>query len=118
MVQTMVQPVQRVQVLLRPKILELVKILSEEENLSLSKACSILVEAGLIAKGMIDPKAPPKLLREVEKEASPSTRSVLGVDVPQDRHTTVTKKTSDLDLTTEDLELLQKIKALKSVGLL
>ena len=112
----MVQPVQRVQVLLRPKILELVKILSEEENLSLSKACSILVEAGLIAKGMIDPKAPPKLLREVEKEASPSVRSVLGVDVPDNYNMTTTKRTTDIDQS--DLELLQKIKALKSVGLL
>jgi hypothetical protein len=109
-------PAQRVQVLLRPKVLDLVKVLAEEENLTLSKVCSQLIEAGLIAKGIIDPKAPPKLLREVEKEASPSVRAVLGVDVPDNYNMTTTKRTTDLS--TEDLELLQKLKALKSVGLL
>jgi hypothetical protein len=132
----MPSPTQRVQVLLRPKVLDLVKVLAEEESLTLSKVCSQLVEAGLIAKGLIDPKAPPKLLREVEKEASPSVRSILGVDVPYassanassanateanaaeavNYNMTTTKRTTDLS--TEDLELLQKLKALKSVGLL
>ena len=114
-------PAQRVQVLLRPKVLDLVKVLSEEENLTLSKVCSHLIEAGLIAKGVLDPKSPPPQLKQVEKEASPSVRSILGVDVPENLHaTTVTKRTvpdNDL-LSPDDLELLRKLKALKSVGLL
>jgi hypothetical protein len=129
-------PATRVQVLMRPKVLELVKVLAEEENLTLSKVCSQLVEAGLIAKGIIDPtptslmlrepKTPPPQLRQVEREASPSVRSILGVDVPyassanaakaDNYNMTTTRKTTDLS--TEDLELLQKLKALKSVGLL
>jgi hypothetical protein len=109
-------PATRVQVLMRPKVLELVKVLAEEENLTLSKVCSQLIEAGLIAKGIIDPKAPPPQLREVVREVSPSTRSVLGVDVPDNYTMTTTKRTTDLDQS--DLELLQKLKALKSVGLL
>ena len=109
-------PAQRVQVLLRPKVLDLVKVISEEENLTLSKVCSQLIEAGLLAKGVLDPKSPPPQLREVAREASPATRSILGVDVPDNYNMTTTKRTTDLD--PSDLELLQKLKALKSVGLL
>ena len=109
-------PAQRVQVLLRPKVLELVKVLAEEENLTLSKVCSHLIEAGLIAKGVLDPKSPPPQLRQVEREASPSVRSILGVDVPDNYNMTTTRKTTDLDQS--DLDLLHKLKALKSVGLL
>jgi hypothetical protein len=95
-------PAQRIQVLLKPKVLDIVKELSVELDLTLSKTVAMLVYEALEARGV---------------KVKPSSSVLTDIKVPDNiQHTTVTKKTTDID--PEDLELLQKLKALKSVGLL
>jgi hypothetical protein len=103
----MTPPAQRVQVLLKPAVLELVKQLSEAENLSLSKQVSQLVQEALEARGLYS--------RRVSRSREDSVGDFLR-EAAVNRNMTVTKKTTQLD--PEDIELLQKLKSLKSLGLL
>ena len=118
-------PVQRVQVLLRPRVLEAIKELSAEEDLTLSKTCSMLVEEALISRGLFN-KTTRRKEREEAQPAGQMAKDVVEAGLSHflqqavagsDTHmTTVEKKTEAID--DEDLELLKKLKALKSVGLL
>jgi DUF1009 family protein len=95
-------PAQRVQVLLKPKVLDIVKELGKELDLTLSKTVAMLVYEALETRGV---------------KVRPSSSVLTDIQVPEHiKQTTVTAKTTELD--PEDLELLQKLKALKSVGLL
>ena len=131
----MPSPTKRIQVLLRPRVLEVVEDLSEKEDFTLSKTVSMLVEEALISRGLFDKgyrtgnrealalqKEEQKLQTELEREEGlerdedgyffrPEEVSGLGKHV-----TLVAKKTQAID--DEDLALLKKIKALKDVGLL
>ena len=116
---------QRIQVLLKPEVLEVVKDLTEELDLTLSKTVSKLVEEALEARGTYSREQPRKR-KTVDNTASINRTDTLhssvltGIDLPQDiRQTTVTKKTQPLE--DNDLELLTKLKklqALEAAGLL
>jgi hypothetical protein len=104
-------PAQRVQVLLKPKVLEIVKELSVELDLTLSKTVAMLVYEALETRG-VKVKPSSSVLTDIK---IPST-DPLRFSVPDHiEHTTVTKKTEELD--PEDLDLLKKIKTLKTLGL-
>jgi hypothetical protein len=93
-------PAQRIQVLLKPDVLDTVKDLTEELDLTLSKTCSFLIEEALEARGKYSTKR--------------RTSSVIPDDLPKDiRQTTVVKKTQPLE--DSDLELLSKLKKLKAL---
>ena len=126
---------QRVQVLLRPTVLEIVKDIGEQEDLTLSKTVSMLVEEALISRGLFDKrykagnreavalqKEEQKLETELEREEGLERDEEGYFFRPEevsgsDKHVTlVARKTQQID--EEDLELLKKLKALKAVGLL
>ena len=93
---------QRVQVLLKPKALDIVKQLSEELDLTLSKTVSMLVYEALEARGV---------------KIRPSSSVLTDIQTPDNvTKTLVTKKTEELE--DSDLELLRKLKLLKNAGLL
>jgi hypothetical protein len=93
---------QRIQCLLKPRVLEIVKQLSEEMELTLSKTVALLVNEALEHRGhTIRPQ--PSVMKDI---------------VPTDNvtQTIVTKKTEELE--DSDLEMLRKLKLLKNAGLL
>ena len=96
------QPAQRIQVLLKPKVLEIVKQLSTELDLTLSKTVALLCYEALEARGV---------------KVKPSSSILTDIKIPDNiNNELITKKTEELD--PEDLELLRKLKLLKNVGLL
>ena len=104
---------QRIQVLLKPHLLEVVKTLSEEEDNTLSKTCAKLIEEALVARG----------ISTARKTTPPAPSIMESVVVPEGiTKTVVEKKTSELSgnnspLDVNDLELLHKLKALKELGI-
>jgi antitoxin component of RelBE/YafQ-DinJ toxin-antitoxin module len=134
---------QRVQVLLRPTVLEIVKDIGEQEDLTLSKTVSMLVEEALISRGLFDKrykagnreavalqKEEQKLETELEREeglerdaegyffrpeqVSGAPRTVSGKYV-----TLSAKKTTPLEPDEYDLLVkLKKLKALEEAGLI
>jgi hypothetical protein len=95
------QPAQRIQCLLKPKVLDIVKQLSEELDLTLSKTVALLVYEALENRGV---------------KVKPSSSVLTDIKVPDTvNKELITKKTEELD--PEDLDLLKKIKTLKTLGL-
>jgi hypothetical protein len=113
-------PTQRVQVLLKPEVLELVKQLSDGNGLSLSKQVSQLVLEALEARGLYSRAKRQGISSFIAEAAAQSGMT----------STVVAKKTEDLEpndkrllqtlmgLDEADLGLLQKLKALQTAGLL
>lgn len=108
---------QRIQVLLKAQVLELVKELSEETGLTLSKTCAQLVEEALENRGVYDrqyhrgkQRAEMKSMSDVIAGAVAHT----GVRSQLVSRNTETLDPSDLDL----LNKLKKLKALEEAGLL
>ena len=101
----------RVQVLLRPDVYEIVKELSEEENITLSKVCGLLVEQALVNRGLWDKK------RKIKPSMSPDAKSLHRLDV-LDTKLDTPKDPEPTELDPDDLKLLKKIKALKEAGIL
>ena len=101
----------RVQVLLRPDVFDIVKDLSDEENITLSKVCGYLIEQALVNRGLWDKKRRIKLTDTPEAKSLHKTELFDAAipDVPKDPNT---------ELEPDDLKLLMKLKALKQAGLL
>lgn len=95
-------PSQRVQVLLKPTVLDIVKDLASEEDLTLSKTVALLVHEALEARGLY---SRPKQRTHVPQP----------ITIP-DGATTVARKVEPF--IPEDQELLLKLKALKELGIL
>jgi hypothetical protein len=95
---------QRVQVLLKPRVLEIVKELSQDQELTLSKTVALLVNEALEARGYSTKPTPkPSVLKDIK----------IPDNVTQEL---VTKKTEPLPAIDEDF--LKKIQMLQSLGLL
>ena len=101
----------RVQVLLRPDVYEIVKELSEEENITLSKVCGLLVEQALVNRGLWDKK------RRIKPSMDPDAKSLHRLDVFETK-VPEPKDPEPTELDPEDLKLIKKIKALREAGLL
>ena len=104
-------PNKRVQVLLKPRALEIIEKISEDENLSLSKICSLLIEEALVTRGAYS-----KTSHMVEVlPPTPERDSLM-------RRDSVVKAGEQAEqkqqVTDEDLRLLAKIKGLRELGLL
>jgi DUF1009 family protein len=95
-------PAQRIQCLLKPKVLEIVKQLSDELDLTLSKTVALLVYEALEARG-IKVKPSSSILSDIELKDN-ITKEL------------VTKKSEPLPAIDEDF--LKKIQMLQSLGLL
>lgn len=117
-------PSKRVQVMLRPEVYEIVNDLAEQDNITLSKTCGILVEAALAQRSLWDATTRKRIKPEMTQD--PHYRSVNKTDildsVPENRTTElVTKKaeplTNDTELDPELLALAKKLQALKSLDL-
>ena len=100
----------RIQVLLRPGVFSLVKQRSEEQGTTLSKTVSQLVELALEAEGLYDRKA-----QSSQAAKNRSMGDFISQAAASGREVEVIRKTEQLDQS--DIELLNKIKALKAVGL-
>ena len=82
----MASPTQRIQVLLRPRALEVVKELSEQEDLTLSKTVAMLVNEALEARGV---------------RVRTSSSVLEGIELPDNiTKELVTKKTAQLETPT------------------
>jgi hypothetical protein len=107
----------RIQVLLRDQVNALVKELSDETGLTLSKTCAMLVEEALEARGLYDTR----LLRGKQKQIQIEDEKPLGMaDIIREavahsdkRSQLVSRKTETID--DSDLELLTKLKKLKAL---
>ena len=108
---------QRIQVLLRDQVHELVKDLSKETGLTLSKTCAMLVEEALETRGLYDTR----LMRGKQKNKKVEEEKPLGMaDVIREavahsdkRSQLVSRNTETID--DSDLELLTKLKKLKAL---
>ena len=115
----------RVQVLLKPRVTEIIEQISEEENLSLSKICSLLIEEALITRGAFSKTStirevlPPTPERDsLMKRDSLAIAAAEAAEKAGRQHETVMKKTEPMDGDEETLRLLKKFKALQDAGLL
>lgn len=113
----------RVQVVLRSKVLEILEGISADENLSMSKVCSLLIEEALLARGVFSKTShirehlPPSPERDsvMRRDSLVKAAEDLGLNV----ETAYTKtETQDPELEDDDLRLLKKIKMLKELNLL
>jgi DUF1009 family protein len=94
-------PAQRIQVLLKPKVLEIVKELSVELDLTLSKTVAMLVYEALETRGV---------------KVRPSSSVLTDIKVPDNiNKDLVTKKTEPSPI---DDDFLKKIQILQELGLL
>lgn len=110
---------QRIQVLLRQQVLELVKELSEETDLTLSKTVAQLVEEALEARGLYDSKYHRGKGKFKEEPRSMSDVIAGAVAHTGVRSQLVSRNTEPLDQTDLDLlTKLKKLKALEEAGLL
>ena len=96
----------RVQVLLRPEVLEIIETLSNKDGLALSKTCALLIEEMLEAKGLLDRST----LRNRGRWQADSISKNKKTDESSQKNT-------DTSVSEEDLELLRKIKLLKELGI-
>ena len=110
--------------MLRPEVYEIVNDLAEQDNITLSKTCGILVEAALAQRSLWDATTRKRIKPEMLDD--PHYKSVTKSDildvVPEGRKTElVTKKaeplTKDTELDPELLALAKKLQALKSLDL-
>lgn len=87
----MASPTQRIQVLLRPRALEVVKELSEQEDLTLSKTVAMLVNEALEARGVSvrssrsgsDLDLGPNMKTVMKKTESPKPQDFMIRETPQ-----------------------------------
>jgi len=104
-------PNKRVQVLLKPRALEIIEKISEDENLSLSKICSLLIEEALVTRGAYS-----KSSHMVEVlPPTPERDSLMRRDSLVKAAETAQQSGDD---DAETLRLLKKFKALQDAGLL
>ena len=101
----------RVQVLLKPRVTEIIERISEDENLSLSKICSLLIEEALITRGAYSKTS---RMQEI-LPPSPERDSLMRRD---SLVTAAESAEASGDTDEETLRLLKKFKALKDAGLL
>ena len=91
----------RVQVLLNPDLLEVVKQLSEEKGLSMGKTVALLAQEACMSRGLFSPGqelgTPTHTTEVVMKKTQP----------PQETDTS--------ELTSEDMKLLKMLKVLKEM---
>lgn len=95
---------QRIQVLLRPKVLELVKDLAAEEGLTNSKMVAQLVEEALANRGTFD-----------KGSTSSAANATDSVDLKATLLSKVSESAEAFD--EDDLKLLKKIQMMKKLGL-
>lgn len=112
----------RVQVMLRPEIYSIIEDLRDEDNLSDSKICSILIEQALVERSLWDKDTRKRIPKEATDDASfksvTKTDILDGIELPP--NVTVQTTTKHERPQTEDpeiLELAKKLQALKAVGL-
>ena len=118
-------PSKRFQVMLRPEIAEIVEDLAEQDNLSASKVCGILIEAALAQRSLWDRETRKRIPSDLGSD--PHSKSVNREDIFESLPPTVvaekvmtkTKQPEqDLNLDPELLELAKKLQALKALDLL
>jgi len=104
-------PNKRVQVLLKPKVLSILEGISEDENLSLSKICSLLIEEALVTRGAYSKTSRMAEILPPSAERDSVMRRDSLVQAAE-----AAQNTTDSD--EETLRLLKKFKALQDAGLL
>ena len=95
----------RIQVLLRPRLLELVEQISEEDQTPTSAICVKLIEEGLHARGYDVTSANQTVVRPSTPDPE-WTEKVVSKNL---------KAGSSADLTEKDLKLLEVLKMLKEI---
>lgn len=95
----------RIQVLLRPRLLELVEQISEEDQTPTSAVCVKLIEEGLHARGYDVTSASKTVVRPSTPDPE-WTEKVVSKNL---------KAGSSADLTEKDLKLLEVLKMLKEI---
>lgn len=108
---------QRIQVLLREEVTSIVKDLSSDSRLTLSKMVAVLVEEALEARGLYDPKAFKRKRSDDKFSMSDVIREA--AETAGRKVEVVARKTERLE--DSDIELinkLKKLKALEEAGLL
>ena len=113
----------RVQVLLRDRVHEIVHAIAEDENLSMSRVCSLLVEEALITRGAFSKTShirdvlPSDPARDslMRKDSLLAHAAQQGIEVHVDQ---VNTRKPETDISADDLKLLKKLKMLKELELL
>jgi hypothetical protein len=101
----------RLQVLVKPRVLKILEGIAEDENLSLSKVCSLLIEESLITRGAFSKTS---RMAEILPD-TPERQSVMRKDSLVQAAETAQASGDDDE---ETMRLLKKFKALKDAGLL
>ena len=105
----------RVQVMLRPEIWEIVEELRDEDNLSDSKICAILIEQALVNRALWDKKTRQRL--PADTGSDPASKSLNktdileGIELPEG--VTVQTTTKHQQPETEEQELMEIAKKLR-----
>lgn len=106
-------PKKRIQVLLRDRVYEIVEALSGDENLPMSKVCSMLIEESLMARGEFSKSRPADTPGFIPKGVE---MKVVAKQDPIENARESLAAASGID--DEDLKLLRKLKMLKELNLL
>jgi hypothetical protein len=103
---------------LKPKVLSILEGISEDENLSLSKICSLLIEEALVTRGAYSKTSRMSeiLPSSPERDSLMRKDSLLDAAAAAGRKVELVSEKSEVD--DEDLKLLKKIKMLKELNLL
>ena len=104
-------PNKRVQVLLKPRALEIIQKISDDENLSLSKICSLLIEEALVTRGAYSKTSHIVEVLPPTPERDSLMRRDSMVQAAQDA-----MKKEQMD--EESMRLLKKFQAFQEMGLL
>lgn len=105
-------PSKRIQVLLRDRVRDVVQTLSDEENLSSSKICALLIEEALIHRGVFDNR--PTV--QVQRREDPDLESLMRRDGIQAQ--LVSRNMRGSERTEEEEKLYRKLKMLKELEIL
>ena len=120
----MEKAVKRIGYLPRKRVLEIIDQISKSESISMSKVVGILVEEALDARGIANfgysNFKKPKFNSENYSENQPIKKITDSEDefVDDSGYTISSHKTLDRSISTEDIELANKINILKKSGLI
>ena len=118
--------VKRIGYLPRKRVLEIIDEISKSESISRSKVVGILVEEALDARGIvnfgysnIDEIKPHNLIKNIENRRKNKNLTITEDEFVDDSGYTVSShKNMDRSITSEDIELANKINILKESGLI
>ena len=117
--------VKRIGYLPRKRVLEIIDQISKSESISMSKVVGILVEEALDARGIANfGYSNLKKTKSINSDNYPGSQTIKNISDSEDEfvddsgYTISSHKTLDRSISTEDIELANKINILKESGLI